>query len=190
MNYRLALAPLLIAAASPALAHPGHVEGASFLAGLAHPLTGIDHLLAMVMVGLWAAIAFPRHWWVCPAAFVAFMVAGFGLGASGAALPFAEMLILASLVVLGLAILFDLRPPLMIATPMVALFAIGHGFAHGGEMPAGGAAGPFVAGFILSTALLHAAGIGIAPFPLRSQRLGRTIGASATVTAAALLWAS
>jgi len=143
-RYRFALMPVLIAAASPALAHPGHGEGGSFLAGLLHPLTGIDHLLAMLMVGLWAAIAFPRRWWVCPAAFVGFMVAGFGLGVSGAAFPMAEMLILASLVVLGLALVFDLRPPLAIAAPIVALFAIGHGFAHGSEMPLGGSAHLFM----------------------------------------------
>jgi urease accessory protein len=189
-RYRLVLTALLITAASPAFAHPGHGGESGFIAGMLHPLTGIDHLLAMLMVGLWAGLAFPRRWWICPAIFVAFMIAGFGLGVAGASLPMAEMLILASLVVLGLALVFDLRPPLWVAAPLIALFAVGHGFAHGSELPAGGEADYFAAGFILSTIFLHASGIGIARFAFQSRRLGQTIGAGATITAAALLWVS
>jgi urease accessory protein len=157
---RFALLMGMVATASPALAHPGHFER-GFSAGLLHPLTGLDHLLAMVMVGVWAGVAFRRHWWICPASFLAFMTAGFAYGAAGGALPFAELLIVASLVVLGLVLAFGLLPPLGIAAPMVALFAVGHGFAHGTEMPSGNAGG-FLAGFLVTTAALHAAGLAIA----------------------------
>src|SRR3546814_3399121 len=91
----------------------------------------------MLMVGLWAGIAFPRFWWVCPAAFISFMLGGFAHGAAGGAFPIAEMLILASLVGLALALLADARPPLALSAAVIALFAIGHGFAHGSEMGAG-----------------------------------------------------
>src|SRR3546814_12475962 len=73
----------LIALAAPVSAHAGHDTLAGFAAGLLHPLSGVDHLLAMLMVGLWAGIAFPRFWWVCPAAFISFMLGGFAHGAAG-----------------------------------------------------------------------------------------------------------
>ena len=183
-RYRMAVATGLLAMGSPALAHPGHL-GTGFTAGLLHPLTGLDHLLAMVMVGLWAGLAFQRYQWVCPAAFVGFMLIGFGYGAVGGALPFAEMLIIASLAVLGLALAFDFRPPLAIAAPMVALFAIGHGFAHGAEMT-GGNAPDFISGFLITTALLHVAGLSLA----RLATMPRVVGALATVAAATLMWSS
>ncbi|MDB5685612.1 MAG: urease accessory protein, partial [Rhizorhabdus sp.] len=94
--------------------------------------------------------------------FVGFMLVGFGYGAAGGALPIAELLILSSLVLLGIALLFGVRPPLAVAVPLVALCAIGHGFVHGAEMPAGGDARGFVAGFMLTTLLLHAIGLGLA----------------------------
>src|SRR3546814_6390195 len=78
----------------------------------------------MLMVGLWAGIAFPRFWWVCPAAFISFMLGGFAHGAAGGAFPIAEMLILASLVGLALALLADARPPLALSAAVIALFAI------------------------------------------------------------------
>jgi urease accessory protein len=158
---------------APALAHTGHA-GSSFAAGLLHPLTGVDHLLAMLMVGLWAGIAFRRQWWICPAAFVCFMLAGFGYGAAGGVLPFAELLIIASLAVLSMSLVLKFRPSLGVAAPMVALFAVGHGFAHGVEIPGGDATG-FAAGFMLMTSLLHAAGLAIAwrmrlrPIVMRSR---------------------
>src|SRR3546814_19257338 len=97
----------------------------------------------MLMVGLWAGIAFPRFWWVCPAAFISFMLGGFAHGAAGGAFPIDEMLILASLVGLALALLADARPQLALSAAVIALFAIGHGFAHGSEMGAGASAYPF-----------------------------------------------
>ncbi len=183
-RFRVAVATVLLACGSPAFAHPGHF-GTGFAAGLLHPLTGLDHLLAMVMVGLWAGLAFRRHRWVCPAAFMAFMLVGFSYGAWGGALPFAEMLIIASLAVLGLALAFDLRPPLAIAAPMVALFAVGHGFAHGAEMLGGNMPG-FMTGFLITTALLHIAGLSLS----RLSTMPRMVGALATVTAATWMWSN
>lgn len=160
----------LLCISTPALAHPGHLDS-SFASGLLHPLTGIDHLLTMLMVGLWAGLAFRRHWWVCPAGFVGFMLLGFGYGMAIGSPPFAEMLIIASLGGLGLALAFNARPPLTIAAPIVALFGIGHGFAHGAEIPSGGDALGFVAGVMATTVLLHAAGLALA----RSVRSWATV---------------
>lgn len=183
--------PLLIGAA-PALAHSGHDVHSSAFAGLLHPLSGFDHLLAMLMVGLWAGIAFPRHWWVCPAAFVAFMLAGFAFGVTGGALPLAQMLITASLVGLGLALLLDIRPPVALSAALVALFAIGHGFAHGSEMAVGTDQMGFASGFLMSTALLHALGL-VLSLRLRGltqRRVGRATGLVATVAGTVLMWSA
>src|SRR3546814_7447739 len=128
--------------------YAGHDTLSGFAAGLLHPLSGVDHLLAMLMVGLWAGIAFPRFWWVCPAAFISFMLGGFAHGAAGGAFPIAEMLILASLVGLALALLADARPPLALSAAGVALFAIGPGVAHGGAMGGGAPHLPFGGGFM------------------------------------------
>jgi urease accessory protein len=155
-----ALAALLLSA--PALAHPGHLHMSGFWAGMLHPLTGFDHFAAMVMIGLWAGTVFRSRLIVPPLAFVAFMLAGFAYGAAGGVLPLTELLILASVVVLGGMVLFEVRLPLVIASAMIALFAFAHGHAHGAELPAQASAASFAAGFALMTALLHAAGIGLA----------------------------
>ena len=180
-SLRWVAVPLLVAA-TPAFAHAGHPDqGASFLAGLLHPLTGLDHLMTMLMVGLWSAIAFPSRWWVCPAAFMIFLLGGFAYGAAGGAMPVAEGLILASLVGLGFALLLDARPALSLSAGIIALFAVAHGFAHGHELTGHDRTG-FAAGFLLTTAALHAAGVGIA---FRSRRIGQAAGAAATLLALA-----
>jgi len=178
--------PLLISTA-PAFAHPGHGVATGFIAGVVHPLTGLDHLLAMVMVGLWAGTAFPRHWWLCPLAFMAFMAGGFAYGAAGGELPIAEALILASLAGLGIALAFQIRPPLALGAALVALFAIGHGFAHGIELR-GHDASAFVSGFLLTTGLLHAIGLALS-LGLR-HRTDRMVGTTAVVTALAMMWSA
>lgn len=158
---RIAFPLVLLMSASPALAHPGLHGSTGFFAGMLHPLTGLDHLLAMLLVGLWAGLAFPRHWWLCPAAFAVFMLAGFAYGTSGGSLPIAEMMILGSVVGLGVALLADLRPPLALSAGLVAFFAVGHGFTHGAE--AGTADSTmFAAGFSCTTVLLQGIGLMIA----------------------------
>ena len=140
--YRRALATLVALLPAAALAHTGiGAHGAPFVSGLLHPLLGADHLLTMVAVGLFAAMTGGRARWAYPAAFVGAMMVGGMLGFGGAALPVVEPTILASVVVLGAAIAFALRPPLPLACGVIALFGVAHGYAHGLEGPALGGIG-------------------------------------------------
>jgi urease accessory protein len=158
----------LILSPSVALAHPGH--GAGFLAGLDHPFSGMDHMLAMVAVGVWAAVIGGRAMWALPLAFVAAMLAGGGLGMAGVALPGGEPVILASVIVLGVAAGLLAHPPMAMALAAVALFGLAHGNAHGLEAPATGFAG-FAAGFVLATVSLHGAGLLAGRAMVSAQRL-------------------
>jgi len=155
-----------------AYAHVGAGGAEGLLRGIAHPLGGIDHLLAMVAVGLWAAQRGGRALWLIPAAFVLVMAAGGIAGTLGAPLPFVEQGILASLLVLGLLIAAAARLPLPLSTALVGLFALFHGHAHGAEMPAHAPGLVYGAGFVLATAFLHAAGIGAA---FAGRRLGQAL---------------
>lgn len=153
------LAALLLAAsAGPAFAHLDPVEHGSFAAGFTHPLFGVDHVLAMVAVGLWAAMLGGRAIWAVPAAFVGVMALGFVLSAAGAPLPFVEPTILASVVAIGLLVALAVPVPVGIGMAVVGFFALFHGHAHGGEMGEATAFG-YAAGFAAATALLHAAGV-------------------------------
>ncbi len=145
-------------AASPAFAHLNPAEHGSFAAGFSHPLSGLDHILAMVAVGLWAAMLGGRALFVVPAAFVGVMLLGFVAGLSGMPLPFVEPMILASVVVLGLLVALALRVPAAAGAIIVGFFAFFHGHAHGAEIGAAAFAS-YAAGFAISTALLHGAGI-------------------------------
>lgn len=156
MHTRALITLALTLATGSALAHPGH-ESASFLSGFAHPLAGLDHLLAMFAVGLYAVSQAQRVRWLLPTAFVLAMLAGAGLGAVGAGLPAVEAGIAASVLVLGLLIAFMVRLPLAASLPLVALFALFHGHAHHAEMGDGTLA-TYAVGFALATALLHATG--------------------------------
>lgn len=185
---RRILPAALLLAPTAALAHTGiGAHGAPFASGLAHPFLGADHLLAMVAVGLLAAMTGGRARWAYPATFVAAMVAGGVLGFGGAALPVIEPAILASIIVLGAAIAFALRPPLALASGVIALFGLAHGYAHGIEGPALGGL-PYVLGFVLSTATLHAVGLGLgfATARVRQPAVARALGGLACVAGAAL----
>jgi urease accessory protein len=144
----------------PAVAHLDPTEHGSFAAGFSHPLFGLDHILAMVAVGLWAALLGGRSVWLVPAAFVGTMLAGFVVALSGLGLPFVEPVVGASVVVLGLLTLVALQVPSAIGMVMVGFFAFFHGYAHGGELGEAGALS-FCAGFAIATALLHAVGVAI-----------------------------
>lgn len=175
---RLFAAAALAAASGTALAHPGH-EVASFATGFAHPFGGLDHLLAMFAVGLYAARQPGAPHWALPGSFVLAMLAGAGLGAAGMALPVVEPGIALSVLVLGLMIALAARLPLAASLPMVAAFAIFHGFAHHAEMGRAALA-TYVAGFALATAVLHAAGYLLArwmPETVLAQRIKRALGA-------------
>ncbi|MGH7445582.1 MAG: HupE/UreJ family protein [Longimicrobiales bacterium] len=157
-------AALLAFAPSLAHAHTGTGGAAGFLHGFAHPVLGVDHLLAMLAVGIFAAQRGGRSLWALPASFVAVMVAGFLLRTAGVTLPGVEPVIVASLLVLGLLVASAVRLPTLAAAAIVGVFALFHGTAHGAEMPAGNMALSFSAGFVTATFLLHTAGatIGIA----------------------------
>jgi urease accessory protein len=159
--HRLALAALLLAASGPALAHEGGLAAGGFGTGFLHPLLGLDHVVAMVAVGLWGAFLGAPAIWVLPVAFPLVMALGGALGVMGVALPAVETGIAASAIVIGVAVALAFRPPIWIAAVIVAFFAIFHGHAHGTEMP--GALSPlaYAAGFVIGTGFLHLAGIAL-----------------------------
>lgn len=167
--------PVLAAlfAATPAFAHLPPGEYGSFMAGVTHPLFGLDHVLAMIAVGLWAAQIGGRSIFWVPIAFVVTMMAGFVLALAGLPLPFVEPAILASIVVLGAVVALALKPGRGAAMAVVAAFALFHGHAHGGEL-GGAQALQFGLGFAMATALLHAAGIGVAVAAAQWLRSGGT----------------
>ncbi|GAB1478019.1 hypothetical protein MASR2M74_05620 [Paracoccaceae bacterium] len=140
-----------------ALAHGGHSAG-SFVAGMGHPVSGLDHVLAMLAVGLWAAQIGGRALWAAPAAFLGAMLLGGVAGAAGMPFPAVEPMILASIVLLGALIALAVRLPLAAALPMLATFGAAHGWAHGAEGPATGML-TYAAGFAAMTAALHGAGM-------------------------------
>ena len=159
---------LVILLPSAALAHPGH--GVGFLADAAHPLTGIDPLLAMLAIGLWAASLGGRAVWALPLTFVAALTLGGTIGHMvGVELPGVEQGILGSLMVLGVATALALRVPFAVALAGVALFGAVHGLAHGAESPADFV--PFALGFILAWCMLHGAGLLLGRMPYVSRAL-------------------
>lgn len=190
---RPALAAALSAFAAPALAHTGHGDAFGFLHGLTHPLFGPDHLLAMLGVGLWSGFALRRHLWAGAAAFLAAMAVGAGLSWAGIGLPGVETLIVVSVVLAGLLVLSarTSQPRLLTALSLTAIagFAACHGHAHATE--ATGAIAPYLAGFLISTALLHLAGIGLAVAIGRGRRarLVQTLLGSALAGSGLLLMA-
>ncbi len=169
-RHGFAAAALGVLLATPALAHPGHGETAGFFGGLIHPFTGLDHLAAMLMSGIWAAQLPINAKWRGPATFVAAMIAGFGVAQTGTAFA-AELIVAASLIGFPLLILAARKMPLLPQFGCVALFAFAHGFAHGQE--SGMTIGSFFSGMIVATAILHVAGLGLG----RVLRAGRTVAA-------------
>lgn len=155
----IAAAATLLATA-PAFAHLDPATHGSFMAGLSHPFFGLDHILAMVAVGLWAASVGGRALWAVPLAFVGTMALGFGAAIFGMPLPFVEPVILASVIFIGVMVALALPIPTAGVAGVVAFFALFHGHAHGGELGAAGA-WEFAAGFIVATAILHAIGVGL-----------------------------
>jgi len=148
-------------AAMPALAHVQEGQAAGFLTGLAHPVSGLDHVLAMIAVGLWGAQLGAPALWLLPVTFPLVMAFGGFLGLLGIPLPGVEAGIALSALALGLAVATSWRPPLAVAALLVAAFAVFHGHAHGTELPEGQSGLTYSIGFVVATGLLHLAGIGI-----------------------------
>ncbi|QND52674.1 HupE/UreJ family protein [Phyllobacterium sp. 628] len=174
----LRIATASLASLTPALAyaHVGVGETSGFAHGFSHPISGLDHVLAMVLVGIFAFQLGGRALWLVPAAFVGMMAIGGALGVAGVGVPFVELGIAVSVIVLGAAVAFEIKASVAIAVTLVGLFAVFHGHAHGAEMPesAGGLA--YAGGFMIATALLHVAGIAIG-FAIGkiSQRVGPSV---------------
>ncbi len=150
----LAFAPTI------AFAHPGH-DGAGLLHGFLHPLGGLDHIIAMVAVGLIAARLGGRALWLVPASFVSVMAVAGLAGMAGAGLPYVETGIALSVVVLGAVAVFGVAMPVAAAMGLVAFFAVFHGYAHGAEMPETASGLLYGIGFVAATAMLHGIGIGL-----------------------------
>jgi urease accessory protein len=165
---------MLVAAATPAMAHPGlaHVHG--IVQGFTHPVSGVDHILAMVAVGVIAAKMGGRALWLVPGAFLAMMVAGGVIGFVGVAVPFVEPAIAASVVVLGLMVALSWRPPVAVAMGLAGAFAVFHGLAHAYELPVVNTSLAYAAGFVAATAMLHAVGLAVGLSYVRvSRRLAK-----------------
>jgi len=169
-----------------ALAHPGHDNGSGFVFGILHPWSGLDHLIAMLAVGMWGAQLGGRMRWALPLSFVTMMLVGAALGLGGAHLGAVEQSIAASVCVLGLLLGTAVRLPLIACMALTSCFAIFHGYAHAGEATAGGAV-LYTAGFATSTALLHALGFGIAMALREHQRVLRWTGAAIALSGVAML---
>ena len=155
------LAAACILMPSAAVAHTGAGATDGIVHGLMHPVTGLDHVLAMVAVGVLAAFIGGRALWLVPTSFVAAAALGGVLGVRGVTLPFVEFGISTSVILLGLAIALQARLPLGWTAGLVALFGLYHGYAHGAEMPADASGLAYGLGFLAATAALHVAGIGL-----------------------------
>jgi urease accessory protein len=174
----------------PAWAHEQAGQAAGFLTGMLHPVSGLDHVLAMVAVGLWGAQLGAPAIWLLPVTFPLVMAFGGFLGLLGVPLPGVEIGIALSAILLGTMVATQARPPLWLAAAVVGFFAIFHGHAHGTELPAGGSGLLYSIGFVIVTGLLHATGIAIGL--IHRWRKGRMAlrGAGAAVGAAGVffLW--
>jgi urease accessory protein len=152
---------------SPALAHTGVGQTNSFASGIAHPLSGADHILAMVAAGLWGVLRGGRAIWAWPLAFVATMLGGFVAATLGLQMPLVEPAIWSSIIILGLLVALAAKAPVWLGAAIAGLFAFFHGHAHGTEATAANLI-PYAVGFAVATAGLHAAGIGLGSFAERS----------------------
>ncbi|MBL8675413.1 MAG: HupE/UreJ family protein [Rhodospirillales bacterium] len=155
----VAASAALVLCVAPARAHVESGAGAGLLAGLTHPVSGLDHVLAMALVGLWGAQLGRPAIWMLPVAFPLTMAFGGFLGLVGVHVPGVEIGIALSALLLGIAVAAELRPPLAAAAALVGAFAIFHGHAHGTELPDGQSGLAFSLGFVVATGCLHGAGI-------------------------------
>jgi urease accessory protein len=173
-----------------ALAHTQGGEAAGLLSGLEHPVSGLDHILAMVAVGLWGAQLGRPAVWLLPVSFPMVMAFGGMLGLMGLPLPGIEIGIAVSAIILGLMVAREARPPLWVAAVVVGVFAIFHGHAHGAELPADANALLYSIGFVVATGSLHAVGISIGlihRWPVGKVTL-RAAGAAVALAGVCFLW--
>ncbi|WP_114973677.1 HupE/UreJ family protein [Rhodoferax ferrireducens] len=194
MNSRLFTTLIFIAAcaiSTGASAHIGTDVGVhseiGFLDGLLHPLTGLDHLAAMLAVGFWSALT-ARRLWTTPLAFAAILLLGASLGPAGIELPAVEPMIAASLLVLGLLVALRARLPALLAAALVGVFAIFHGVAHGTELAGAPHIWAPLLGMLATTVALHATGLGLGlALRRRGHWASRMAGVAVTVFGSVLL---
>ena len=184
---KLLTAIFLLGASSAALAHPGH-DASGLATGLLHPLTGADHLLAMLAVGLWAAQSGGWRLWLLPGCFMLMLAVGAGTALIQPSLPLMEPGVAVSVLVLGLLIALSLRLPAVLCVALTALFGFLHGYAHGLEMPDTAAAAAYALGFLATTATLHLCGITIGTSTRdRYTRLAQALGVAIAVSGSWML---
>jgi urease accessory protein len=185
-------APLLLSLVWPAVAfaHARGGEAFGFVSGFEHPISGLDHVVAMIAVGLWGAQLGAPAVWLLPVTFPMVMALGGMVGLMGVALPGIEVGIAVSAIALGFAVFYEARPSLWIAALVVGVFAIFHGNAHGTELPPGANGILYSIGFVIATGLLHATGIGMGlahRWPAGRTAL-RAAGAAVALAGVAFLW--
>ncbi len=195
LQVRAAVPPLLawlmvLASATPAFAHVQQGQAQGFLTGLKHPISGLDHVLAMIAVGLWGAQLGAPAIWLLPVTFPMVMAFGGFLGLVGIPLPGVELGIALSAVLLGVMVAREAKPPLVVAAALVGFFAVFHGHAHGTELPAGQSGLMYSIGFVMATGCLHGIGIAIGlvhAWPVGKAAL-RVAGAAVALAGVAFLW--
>lgn len=169
---------LLFLLPSSALAHSSGGDLNGFMHGFLHPLNGLDHILAMVAVGLWASQSGGEKTWMLPLTFVVTMILGGVLSFTSLTIPSVESGILVSILILGVLTTLSFKLPLLYSSALVCFFALFHGYAHGAEMPFSMSVVSYIAGFSLVTAILHLSGIALGLFFSKASRL---IGATITL---------
>ncbi|MCA3218620.1 MAG: HupE/UreJ family protein [Burkholderiales bacterium] len=189
VSYGLVLA-VLASLAAPVWAHEQPGQAAGFVTGLLHPVSGLDHVLAMVAVGLWGAQLGAPAIWLLPVTFPLVMACGGFLGLIGVPLPGVEVGIAASAIALGVMVVLQARPPLWLAALLVAFFAVFHGHAHGTELPDGQSGLAYSIGFVAATGALHAVGImiGLIHRWASGRVVLRGMGALVALAGALFLW--
>jgi urease accessory protein len=187
LSTRCASALLLAGLSGTAAAHTFGAEGAGFAAGLAHPFLGLDHLLAMIGVGLWAAQLGGQARWQLPLAFLMVMAGGAWLGQAGPDLAGAEIMIALSVVTLGVLVALSARMAGWLGIGLVSLFALFHGYAHGQEIPQAAAPLTYAAGLLLATLMLHLIGLGLGLSASRLRAASRVGGLAMAATGVYLL---
>lgn len=187
---RLLVVLVLLLLPESASAHVRDGDAVGFVTGLLHPVSGLDHVLAMIAVGLWGAQLGQPAVWLLPVTFPMVMALGGMLGLMGIPLPGIEIGIAASAIILGIAVLKEVRPPLAVAAVVVALFAIFHGHAHGTELPEGENGLLYSMGFVVATGSLHATGVcmGLVHRWSWGQRLLRFAGGCVAVAGLLFMW--
>jgi urease accessory protein len=187
-----ALFAVTLVGCGPALAHTltggGLEQAPSFAAGFRHPLSGVDHVLGMVAIGLWAGLNGRRALLVWPLLSLGMMMLGGALGLAAVPPHVSEAGIVASLIVLGLLVLARVRPPVWAGAALISTFALAHGHAHGAEMPLAAAAATYAAGFLVASGALIGVGVAIASAGANRRRM--VGGAGALIALAGVLLAA